>query len=78
MMRMAMAQVCQPLAHRPPKTEAVRGFVVQMEGLRVELAGEGDDGFAADGAAFEVHHMADGEVFPTVAVGACGVHGRPA
>ena len=42
-MRMTIAQVCQPLAIRPPYIDGFAAGFVDVERLRVELLRKGDD-----------------------------------
>ena len=70
--RMNMAPVCQPLAMRPPNMLGLRRFLIQMEGLWVELPGVLDDLFPRDFIAPEAHHVADLHVLEVLHAAAAG------
>ena len=59
MPRIRKAAVCQPDAHSPPNSEALAACLVEMERLRIELAGEADDVVPAEGVAADVGGLAD-------------------
>ena len=70
--RIAMQQVCQPLAIRPLKNECFAASGIDMEGLRVELAREGDDLLLGEGVAAHLDGVAVLQVFPVEQVVAFG------
>jgi hypothetical protein len=69
---MVSAQVCQPLAMMPPKGVCAAAGGIDVEGLRVEVAGKGDDLVFGHGARAEVKRRAGDQILEVELV--CLVH----